>query len=157
MLELGDRISVVSVTTTRGEVLDLTEQRQGGGLLIYFMRTTTCPMCNRHVAELARHADAYAERGVSVIVAVPDDVTTAVRWAEAKQLPFPVVVGESSAPHASFGLARKVLGSMMQSGTILVDQQGVVRYADIVTMPVGGYSPRRVGEAIDRLPKDSRI
>lgn len=150
-------MSVVRVTTTRGEVLDLTEKRQRGGLLIYFMRNTSCPMCNRHVTELARHAAEYDQRGVSVIVAVPDDVTTATRWVERKKLPFPVIVGEAGGPHASFGLARKVLGSMMQSGTIVVDREGIVRYTDIVTMPMGGYSPRPVGEAIDQLSKDSRI
>jgi hypothetical protein len=68
-----------------------------------------------------------------------------------KKLPFPVVIGTADTPHAGVGLARKIFGSMRQSGTVLIDRAGVVRYLDVATMPTGGYSHRAVARAIQDL------
>ncbi len=66
-----------------------------------------------------------------------------------RQIPFPVVPGL----HGDLGLARRLLGSMMQSGTVIVDASGRVTYTDIVTMPTGGYRHRDALAALDALPQ----
>ena len=45
---------------------------------------------------------------------------------------------------------------MMQSGTVIADATGRVAYADIVTMPTGGYRHRDVLAALDALPQRAR-
>ncbi|WP_028922159.1 redoxin domain-containing protein [Pseudonocardia acaciae] len=150
MIEVGRPVPEPRLTDTTGAEVRLSDHR-GGGVLVYFMRHTGCPMCNLHVKHLAAHAADYAAHGVAVLVAVPDEPDTASRWAAAKKLPFPVVIGAGSTPHAGVGLARTVFGSMQRSGTVLVDHAGVVRYLRIATMPTGGYSHRAVMRAIEDL------
>lgn len=119
------------------------------GTLIYFMRATTCMICNAHVRALTSNAEDFRDRGVQVLIAVPEEAPVAQAWAGRRQVPFPVVPGL----HGDLGLARRLLGSMMQSGTVIVDAAGRVTYADIVTMPTGGYRHRDVFAALDALPQ----
>lgn len=156
MIEVGQHAPELQLTDTSGAGIRLDDYRGASGVLIYFMRHTGCPLCNRHVKELTAHAAEYVAAGVTVLVAVPDDAGTASRWSAERQLPFPVVIGTEGTPHATFGLARKMLGSMQQSGTILIDRAGVVCYRDVATVPTGGYSHRAVAEAIDALRNTHR-
>jgi peroxiredoxin len=151
MIEVGQSAPELRLTDTMGAGIRLSDYRGASDVLIYFMRHTGCPMCNRHVKHLAAQAAEYAGYGVAVLVAVPDDADTASRWAATKKLPFPVVIGTGGTPHAGLGLARKIFGSMQQSGTVLIDRGGVVRYLDVATMPPGGYSQRDVAKAIQDL------
>jgi peroxiredoxin len=151
MIDVGQSAPELQLTTTTGAGIGLREYRDSSEVLIYFMRHAGCPMCNRHVKHLAAHAAEYAAQEVAVLVAVPDDADTASRWAATKGLPFPVVIGAGRTPHAGIGLARKMLGSIQQSGTVLIDRAGVIRYLDVATMPTGGYSHRAVTEAIQDL------
>jgi peroxiredoxin len=151
MIEVGQAAPELRLRDTTGAGIDLRNYRGESDVLIYIMRNTGCPMCNRHVQQLATHAGEYAQYAVTVLVAVPDDQNTAARWAAKKQLPFPVVTGARDTPHAGLGLGRKMFGSMQQSGTVLLDRAGVVRYLNIVTMPTGGYTHRAVLEAIQDL------
>ncbi|MFE6508371.1 peroxiredoxin family protein [Nocardioides sp. NPDC057767] len=148
MIDVGSTIENTSVQLSDGTTATLLGEGHRG-TLIYFMRTTTCMMCNAHVRTLTSHAQDFRGRGVRVLVAVPEDVTAAQAWAERRQVPFPVVPGL----HGELGLARRLLGSMMQSGTVIADATGRITYADIVTMPTGGYRHRDVLAALDALPQ----
>jgi peroxiredoxin len=148
VIEVGNTIENTSVQLSDGTVADLLGEGHRG-TLIYFMRATTCMMCNGHVRALTSNAMDFRDRGVHVLIAVPEEATVARAWADKRQIPFPVVPGL----HGDLGLARRLLGSMMQSGTIVVDATGRVTYADIVTMPTGGYRHRDVLAALDALPQ----
>jgi peroxiredoxin len=148
MIKVGQFAPDLQLTDTSGAAIRLHDFRGKSHVLIYFMRHTGCPMCNRHVKRLAANAADYAALGATIVVAVPDDAGTATRWAARMQLPFAVVMSAEGTPHAAIGLARKVFGSMQESGTVLVDRTGVVRYLNIATVPSGGYSHRAVMDAI---------
>lgn len=148
MIEVGSTIEDTSVRLSDGTAADLLGASHRG-TLVYFMRATTCMMCNAHVRTLTSNATDFRDRGVRVLIAVPEEATTAQAWADRRQIPFPVVPGL----HGDLGLARRLLGSMMQSGTIVMDAAGRVTYADIVTMPTGGYRHRDVLAALDALPQ----
>ncbi|WP_225993235.1 hypothetical protein [Actinomadura rudentiformis] len=49
------------------------------------------------------------------------------------------------------GLGRKVFGSMQQSGSVLIDSQGVIRHAHGATMPTGGYDKKGITAAVQDL------
>lgn len=154
MIEVGQFAPALQLIDTTGAEVRLSDYHGKADVLIYFMRHTGCPMCNRHVKHLAAHAAEYATQGVTVLVAVPDDADIASRWAARKKLPFAVVTGAGGAPHEGVGLTRRMFGAMQQSGTVLIDRDGVVSYLDVATMPTGGYSHPAVAQAIQDLRRD---
>lgn len=115
------------------------------------MRSTSCPICNRHVRDLAQRADDLAADDVRVLIAVPEDRPEAVKWKEEHGIPFPVLTGRHENPHELVGLSRKVFGSMQQSGSILVDRQGIVRHAHGATLPTNSYDEPGITAAIASL------
>lgn len=153
MIELGKPAPELSALDTHGRPVSLGDYRGHSAVLIYFMRTTTCPMCNSHVRDLASHAVEFDEQDVAVLIAVPEDRQEAAVWAETKSVPYPVLTGGE--PHHEFGLARRMIGSMLQSGTVILDRHAIVRYVDIVTIPAGGYSYRAVTRALAGLHIDA--
>jgi peroxiredoxin len=150
MLETGSPAPDVVLEDTDGQTVRLSDY-QGGHVLVYFMRSTTCPVCNRHVQDLVRRSDELAADGVRVLVAVPEDRRAAAGWKAKRQIPFPVLTGRSGTPHEMVGLSRKVFGSLQQSGSVLIDSQGVVRHAHGATMPTGGYRWNAIAAAVQDL------
>ncbi|MEV5828806.1 redoxin domain-containing protein [Spirillospora sp. NPDC052242] len=148
MLEIGSAAPDVELEDTDGRAVHLPGDR---AVLVYFTRSTSCPVCNRHVRDLARRRDAFAASDVRILVAVPADREEAAAWKDARGVPFPVVVGRQGTPHASIGLTRKVFGSMQQSGWVLIDSGGIVRHARAATMPTGGYDAKAVTAAVESL------
>lgn len=151
MIDVGSTIEDAPVQLSDGTRAGLLGEDHRG-TLIYFMRTTTCMICNAHVRTLMSNEKDFGDRGVRVLIAVPEEATTAQAWVDRRQIRFPVVPGL----HGDLGLARRLLGSMMQSGTVIMDAAGRVTYADIVTMPTGGYRHRDVLAALDALPRRAR-
>ncbi|GAA4084032.1 peroxiredoxin family protein [Nonomuraea soli] len=151
MLENGSPAPDVVLEDTDGQAVRLSDYRGRHAVLVYFMRSTACPICNRHVQDLVRRRDELAAGNVKVLVAVPEDRRTAAAWKARRSIPFPVVVGRDGTPHELFGLDRKMLGSLQQSGTVLVDTGGVVRHAHGATLPTGGYLRKEISEAVGAL------
>lgn len=151
MLEIGSAAPDVELEDTDGQAVRLSGQPGGRALLVYFTRSTSCPVCNRHVRDLARRSDEFAASNVAVLVAVPADRAEAAAWKDARGVPFPVVVGRRGTPHASIGLTRKVFGSMQQSGCLLIDSGGIVRHVLGATLPTGGYDAKSVTAAVRSL------
>lgn len=136
---------------TEGQAVRLSDYQGRHAVLIYFMRSTSCPVCNRHVRDLVNRGDEMAADDVQVLLAVPDDRETAARWKAKHQVPFPVLTGRDGSAHEMIGLGRKVFGSMQQSGSILIDRQGVVRHAHGATMPTSSYDKAGIAAAIASL------
>ncbi|MEV0403374.1 peroxiredoxin family protein [Actinoallomurus sp. NPDC050550] len=151
MLETGSPAPDVLLEDTDGRAVRLSDYRGKNAVLIYFMRSTSCPVCNRHVQDLIRRRDEFAADDVQVLVALPADRREAAAWKDKRQVPFPVLVGRRGTPHEMIGLSRKVFGSMQQSGSILVDSQGIVRHAHGATMPTSGYDKKGITAAIQGL------
>lgn len=151
MLETGSPAPDIVLEDTDGRAVRLSDHRGRQAVLIYFMRSTSCPVCNRHVQDLVRGRAAYEDDGVQVFVAVPEDRQEAAAWKARRRVPFPVLVGRQGTPHEMIGLSRKIFGSMQQSGSILVDAQGVVRHAHGATLPTGGYDRKGIAAAVRGL------
>ncbi|MCP2337632.1 peroxiredoxin family protein [Actinomadura rupiterrae] len=148
MLETGSPAPAdVALEDTDGQAVRLS----GQATLIYFMRSASCPICNRHVQDLVRSREEYAANGVEVCIAVPADRNEAAAWKAKRGVPFRVLVGRSGTPHEMLGLNRKMFGSMQQSGSVLVDADGVVRHAHAATMPISSYDRKGIAAAVQRL------
>ncbi|MFC9996677.1 peroxiredoxin family protein [Nocardia sp. NPDC127526] len=152
MLTSGSRAPKMELEDTSGRPWRLSDHRGTDSVLLYFMRSTSCPMCNRHVRDLAAHRNEFEDKNIRVFVAIPEDRATGSAWKSRHDIPFPVLVGTSGTPHDSIGLTRKVFGSMQQSGTVLVDPNGVIRHAHGATLPTSSYDRKGILAAIGALP-----
>jgi len=149
-LELGSTLHL-DLRESDGTALSLDDYRGTQNVFVYFMRALSCAQCNAAVRTLAAQKDELEASGVTVIVAVPEDAESATVWKAKKNVPFPVVVGKDGTPHAEAGLLRKVFGAIQQSGGVLVDKQGVVRYAHVSTNPGASYNKAELATAIAGL------
>lgn len=151
MLKVGSTVPDLALQDTDGRLMNLADYHGRENVLLYFMRSTTCPICNHHVKDLVGRRDELAARDVRVLVAVPEDRATAAAWKSKREVPYLVVTGRSGTPHEAIGLTRRVFGAMQQSGTVLIDRQGVVRHAHAATMPVASYDKKGIAEAVRAL------
>ena len=149
-LEIGSTLHL-DVLESDGTPLRLEDYRDKDNVFVYFMRALSCAQCNAAVRTLASQKDELEASGVKVVVAVPEDAESATAWKAKKGVPFPVVVGKDGTPHAEAGLLRKVFGAIQQSGGVLVDKQGVVRYAHVSTNPGASYDKAELATAIAGL------
>lgn len=150
-VELGSTLTL-HVREADGTPLDLETYRGTSNVFVYFMRALSCAQCNTAVRALAAQQAELAASDVQVVVAVPEDASDASAWRAKRTVPFPVVVGIDGTPHAEAGLLKKVFGTLQQSGGVLIDKQGVVRYAHVSTNPGSSYQRDELAAAIAALP-----
>jgi peroxiredoxin len=143
--------SKLSLQDTEGKPVNLSDLP--GGVYLYFMRALTCAQCNAHVQNMMKDAASFEAHQVQVVVAVPATVAEAAAWREKKKVSFPVVVGTTGSAHEEVGLMKKVFGAIQQSGGILFDADGVVRYTHAATNPGASYNRAEVSAAMDALPR----
>lgn len=151
MLEAGSPAPRMVLEDTAGQTVRLSDYQGEHAVLLFFVRSTSCPVCNRHVRDLVNRADELAADDVRVLVAVPEDREKAAAWKAKHRIPFPVLTGRRESPHEMIGLGRRVFGSMQQSGSILIDRQGTVRHAHGATMPTNSYDKEGITAAIASL------
>lgn len=156
MLQAGTTAPALQLEDTSGRPVRLDDYRGQANVLVYFMRSTSCPVCGAHVKDLVAQAAGFAVRNVTVLVAVPEGRAEAAQWRAKNGLPYTVVTGENGTAHESVGLTRKVFGAMQQSGSILVDMDGIVRHAHGATMPVSSYDRKGLAAAVDALDPRTR-
>ena len=150
MLEIGST-PTISLDDTDGTTVDLERYRGEDNVFIYFMRALSCAQCNAAVQNMAKNSADFDAANVKVLIAVPEDPSDAAAWKAKKNIPFPVVVGKTGTAHAEVGLLRKVFGAIQQSGSILLDRDGVVRYTHVSTNPGASYNRNEVAAAIAAL------
>jgi peroxiredoxin len=149
LVETGSTPTLTLEDST-GAPLNLADLEQP--VFLYFMRALSCAQCNAHVQNMVKNAADFDAAGVKVVVAVPTTTAEAAAWREKKHVPFPVVVGTEGSAHEEVGLMRKVFGAIQQSGGVLFDRDGVVRYAHAATNPTASYNRGEVAAAIAGLP-----
>jgi peroxiredoxin len=136
---------------TAGRTVRLADHHGRHAVLLYFLRSTSCPVCNRHVRQLVRDGDDLAAAGVQVFLAVPEDRQTAAAWQARHRIPFTVLTAPGGTPHEMVGLGRRLFGAMQQSGSVLIDAEGVVRHAHGATSPVNGLDRKGLRAALASL------
>ncbi|HEY3504282.1 MAG TPA: peroxiredoxin family protein [Actinocatenispora sp.] len=146
MIATGEPAPDIVLTDTDGDAVRLSDFHGESGVLLFFMRATSCPVCRAHVRDLARRRDDLLAHDVRVLIAVPEDRGTAAAWQARSRTPFPVLTGRDG--YAAFGLARRLFGTVQQSGSVLVDRHGVVRHAHATTSPLNAYDRAGITAAL---------
>ena len=96
MITAGTRMPNLELQSSTGEPVRLLDHLGERGMVAFFMRTTTCPVCNAHVRDLVGRAGELSARGISVLIAVPEDREEAAAWKDRRRVPFPVVTGRNT-------------------------------------------------------------
>jgi len=109
--------------------------------VLYFMRASVCPQCNRHARELDALRTELDALNMDVIIVVPEDSASADKVKTRNKLTVSVMAGNGSA-HALAGLDKKFLGLIQVSGTIVVDATGTVLYEHLATNPENSYNEK---------------
>ncbi|MFC3980009.1 MULTISPECIES: peroxiredoxin family protein [Streptosporangium] len=151
MLETGSPAPEMVLEDTVGDTVRLSDYRGEHAVLLYFVRSTSCPVCNRNVQDLVRSGDDLEAENVRVLIAVPESRQRAATWKARQRVPFPVLTARGGTPHEMVGLDRRVFGAMQRSGSLLVDVHGVIRHVHSATLPTGGYDRKGVMRAVRSL------
>lgn len=90
--------------------------------------------CQQHVRQLAGRYQEFRDLGAEVLVLGPGRPAAAARLAEYLRVPFRILADPSGAGIDNLGL-RRFLGFLRESGSIVLDREGVVRYAHTTINP----------------------
>lgn len=113
------------------------------GALVYFMRTSSCPICQQHLRTMVRMVQAGELSGLPVVVVVPGRPSDAEKIQQRFGAQLTIV--SSTAAHAAMGLFVKV--GLQQSGTFIVDRNGRVTSQRVATMPTQGFNKEEATRA----------
>jgi peroxiredoxin len=112
---------------------------RGKQVVLYFMRSFSCNVCQQHVARLQRQYPALQQRNTEVLVIGPDSQAEANKLQRRMKLPFPVIADTEGVAYGSYTL-NKTLGILQHSASFLIDSAGTVRYARRSTLPMGSLN-----------------
>lgn len=153
MIALDTMLPAFDVNDASGRALKLTDFMGQSNVLIYFMRTSTCQVCVNHVRDLAKHKAELDAHGITVLVAIPEGAEAVARWQKKSASPFIGISAPSGSTHAEFGLNKKIFGSMQETGVVLADKSGRVRYTRGAVIATGAYNWQELHSAMtEHLP-----
>lgn len=132
-------------------VVSLAQQRSRGHVAIYFMRAFHCLPCRAHTRRLAAAKARFYSYGVVPLIIGPGSPTAAENLASRLQIPYPVLADETGRVAAAYGFRKVLFNTVLQSGTILIDKDGVIRYARRSANPSSGYDAEALFLALRNL------
>lgn len=107
-----------------------------------------------HAVQLGQAAKRFHERGVEVLVLGPGGPERA-RWlAHLIRAPYAVLADREREVFRAYGYARRIVSLIQQSGAVLVDSGGRVRYLRRATNPLAALDLPELERAIEALPRD---
>lgn len=143
-LAVGESMPSLHLTTADGKTtalaLPVLERT-----LVYFMRTSTCPVCHSHLRHIERARLTGQPLVERTVVVVPGDAESALS-VENRHPSLAGRVLASETAHESVGLF--VRGALQQSGSFVVEPSGKVVWARTATVPLGSYNEAEALEAL---------
>ena len=140
-------VPALSVPTLDHGSWTLADQKPEHFTLIAFYRGLHCPICKAYLADLDRHVDGFAEKGIGTI-AISSDVEERAAQAKADWRLENVVIGHSlSIDQArawglfiSAGIGKTSAGIeepdlFSEPGVFMIRPDGTLYYASVQTMP----------------------
>jgi len=91
--------------------------------------------CRSHAAQLGRLYNDFKVANCEILLILGDTIDKARRYAEILHLPFPVLSDTRRSVYHQYGL-EKVIFVIQRTASIVIDQQGVIRYLRTTTSPL---------------------
>ena len=138
-------VNVNGATTGLADLVGL------NGAVLFFMRTSSCPVCLHHLKELADIATEISSSGKSIVTVIPDGEQAAAKLT--KKFPaFQFVVGDAAADaQRNLGLGAKF--GMQRSGVLIVESSSVPVYEHAATMPIFAFDKKALLVNLRPTPK----
>lgn len=147
---VGAAVPDFPLVDARGRASTLAAARNGRRAIVYFMRSNTCPVCLAHAAAIQRMLDAGEVADAAFLLILPGEAHEAIVTERRVR-----ASGGSSAEvwasgngHGEVGLGR-FLG-LQHSGTLVVDERGVLLAIRVRALPTGNFSRNEVVAALTR-------
>jgi peroxiredoxin len=102
--KLGAQMPDFALPDERGRLANLSALLQTGPVVVSFNRGHWCPYCRMDLRSLAAHHDRIEELGASVVSIMPDSAQFTADYAQANELPFPVLSDMDLGYSLSLGL-----------------------------------------------------
>ncbi|MDX2175282.1 MAG: redoxin domain-containing protein [Candidatus Sumerlaeia bacterium] len=132
---IGDTLPQTRFLGPTGEIVDLDSFRGEKNVVLVFMRGfsgSVCIGCSTQMVSLARHADDFAHRDTQVLIVYPGEASSVPQFIKAVQsldggfeLPYPILLDVNLKAVKSF----MIEGSLAKPTSLIIDKQGVVRWA----------------------------
>ncbi len=106
-----------------------------------------------HTVQLGQAARRLHEKGLEILVFGPGGREKARRHARLIRAPYPVLADPAREVFRAYGYTRRIVSTIQQSGTVLVDRAGLVRYQRRATNPLGALSLPELEAAVEVLPR----
>jgi thioredoxin-dependent peroxiredoxin len=132
------------------QTIDLDDYKGRSKVLLYFMREFGCHTCVGHVLQLAKAAPKLRDEGVEVLVIGGGSPQAAQKLAAKYKVPFPVLADPDREVYDRYTLG-KVFSVWQKSGSFLVDEGGILVYANVSSGPGAGLDLASVGSELVRL------
>ena len=100
------------------------------------------------MAQLGLHYPKFREHNVEVLVIGGGTPARAQAMVSKLRLPFPVLADPEREVYQRYNLTKKLV-MIQQSGTMLIDQQGVIRYSKRFTNPQEWIGSREIGHLLE--------
>ena len=140
---LGDTLPNIPLVDGSGGSSRVMDGIGEHGAVVFFMRSSTCPVCRAHVRELQRMSDTGLLRGARGIVITPGGADEAAAVARRTTLR----VFASGEHHRDVGLGRFL--ALQHSGTFVVDASGQVLARRTSALPTSSFSRREILSALE--------
>jgi peroxiredoxin len=150
-IEVGKPLTALTLLRHDGSAFVIPAIVGDRTLVLYFMRDAGCSICRKHVRTLVRIFERLRDLGTEVIVVQPGRNETARALVDSQSIPFTIASGRDSRAYDAIGLSARSFGLLQGCGTLLVDGQGVVRYARLASLPFAAFSEPELLEAIHWL------
>lgn len=90
---------------------------KGKKVYLLFMRFAGCPVCNLHVHSLLKHADAFKEKNIEVVLVYESSISTMRTYLDDTAYPFTFVADPQNALYDRYGIEKswgKFLASLFK-------------------------------------------
>jgi len=144
MLKVNDKAPQFVLEDDSGEMFNLAE-RAGKKVLLVFYPGDDTPVCTRQLCDYRDGIEAFEGLGVEVVGISGDDGASHRRFREKYDLPFTLLSDPRLEVAAKYD-SKGVLG--MKRSVFLVDEQGIIRYAHVESLPVFRRKREELLEAI---------
>ena len=132
MLKTGDKAPDFMLENDEGGRFRLSENR-GEKILLVFYPGDNTPVCTRQLCDYRDGVEAFAGLGVRVVGISSDGIESHRKFRQRHQLPF-TLLSDPDLSVASQYDSKGLLG--MKRSVFLVDEEGVLRYAHIESVPL---------------------
>lgn len=156
MLTIGDKLPEITLNATVSSDPSEAFQRVspqdylGRWLVLFFWPMDFTFVCPTEIAEFARRADDFDERGASILGCSIDSEYVHLAWRqhhpELREIPFPMLADVQRRLTSELGILHPELGVALRA-TFIVDPNGIIRGVNVTDMNVG----RSVSEVLRTL------